>query len=178
MTEARPHRLPGDGWVECACGQKHWGLLGAAGLLVFRTLARPQVLLQHRAQWSHHGGTWGIPGGAIAPGESALQGALREAREETGLHANAVEPIGAVRLDHGTWRYTTILAILAPSITDDIPDDLSPRDTESIELRWVAAASVALLPLLPAFAEQWPLYLAAADRAVRRKGISAAVLAG
>ena len=30
------HRTPqpGDGWVECACGRRHWGLSGAAGLLL------------------------------------------------------------------------------------------------------------------------------------------------
>ena len=26
----------GDGWIECSCGSKHWGLNGAAGLLIYR----------------------------------------------------------------------------------------------------------------------------------------------
>ena len=49
----------GDGWIECSCGSKHWGLNGAAGILIYRDGA---ILLQHRAPWVHNGDTWGIPG--------------------------------------------------------------------------------------------------------------------
>jgi len=48
----------GDGWVECACGNKHWGLNGAAGIMILRG---HEILLQHRAPWVHNGDTWGIP---------------------------------------------------------------------------------------------------------------------
>ena len=74
----------GDGWVRCAQGHRHWGRFGAAGLLV---VAGGRLLLAHRAFWSHHGGTWGIPGGARDGAESARDAALREAVEETGLDA-------------------------------------------------------------------------------------------
>ena len=69
----------GDGWVQCDCGNKHWGLHGAAGLLLVRD---SMVLLQHRAPWVHNGDTWGIPGGARDSHEDVIQGALREAVEE------------------------------------------------------------------------------------------------
>ncbi|MFM7262396.1 MAG: hypothetical protein ACKO1X_01430 [Acidimicrobiales bacterium] len=41
----------GDGWVFCLkCQARHWGLNGAAGLLLVRTdLEEPHVLLQLRA---------------------------------------------------------------------------------------------------------------------------------
>ena len=29
----------GDGWVQCDCGNKHWGLNGAAGILISTTSA-------------------------------------------------------------------------------------------------------------------------------------------
>src|SRR3712207_9397511 len=75
-----------DGWVTCALGHRHWGRVGAAGLLVHRAGADgPELLLQHRATWSHHGGTWGTPGGALHAGESPEHGALREVQEELGL---------------------------------------------------------------------------------------------
>ena len=51
----------GDGWVQCALGHRHWGRFGAAGLLVN---ADRDFVLQHRAPWTHEGGTWGLPGGA------------------------------------------------------------------------------------------------------------------
>ena len=46
-------RGDGDGWTRCALGHKHWGIFGAAGLLLRHG---DLVLLQHRALWSHHGG--------------------------------------------------------------------------------------------------------------------------
>ena len=61
----------GDGWVMCSCGHRHWGLHGAAGLLLIRRdLDQPRVLLQLRAAWTHGGGTWALPGGAL----DSLQG--------------------------------------------------------------------------------------------------------
>src|SRR5690348_6784882 len=52
-----------DGWTTCALGHRHWGRAGAAGLLLHRDgSAGTEVLLQLRAVWSHHGGTWGTPG--------------------------------------------------------------------------------------------------------------------
>ena len=91
----------GNGWVQCAIGHYHWGLFGAAGLLV---VAHGSVLLQHRAPWSHEGDTWGIPGGARDSGESAVEGALREAAEETGLDPQLVTVTREVVDDHGVGK--------------------------------------------------------------------------
>ena len=48
----------------------------------------PAVLLQHRAPWSHQGGTWGLPGGARDSHETPEEAAKREAHEEAGLSAD------------------------------------------------------------------------------------------
>ena len=80
----------GDGWIECKCGGKHWGLFGAAGLLLIRDQS---ILLQHRAPWVHNGDTWGIPGGARDSHETAVEAALREANEEIGIDINLLTPI-------------------------------------------------------------------------------------
>lgn len=146
---------PGDGWVDCRCGHRHWGLHGAAGLLLGRagTPDRPPaVVLQHRAEWTHQGGTWGIPGGAREPGESAAQGALREAAEEAGIDAALVHVVGEHVLDHGDWSYTTVLAVLT------VPDAaVRPTDEESAEIAWVPLDEVDRRPLLGAFADAWPV---------------------
>jgi 8-oxo-dGTP pyrophosphatase MutT (NUDIX family) len=39
----------------------------------------------------------GLPKGHIDPGETALQAAVREVREETGVHAEYVQELGEVR---------------------------------------------------------------------------------
>ena len=156
MSDAPPThhpRLPGDGWVECACGRRHWGLYGAAGLLLVRRAADGApvaVVLQHRALWSDQGGTWGVPGGARMPGESPEAAALREAEEEAGIDPVSVRLRESRVLQHDDWSYTTVIA-----------DELSPvvptvTDAESVELRWVPVDEVADLPLLPAFAAAWP----------------------
>jgi MerR family redox-sensitive transcriptional activator SoxR len=79
-------RGSGDGFVHCSDGQMRWGLYGAAGV-VFVTGAEdgPLVMLQLRSGWSHEGGTWSCPGGALELGEDVLEGALREASEEVGV---------------------------------------------------------------------------------------------
>src|SRR5947209_18915297 len=74
-------RGDGDGWTRCARGHRHWGIFGAAGLQLWH---EGSVLMQHRALWSHHGGTWGILGGARNSDETAALAAGREAQEEAG----------------------------------------------------------------------------------------------
>lgn len=91
-TPHRP-RPPADGFLLCSCGRRHWGLSGAGGICALRAYeGRIQVLLQLRAPWSHSGGTWAIPGGAIEWRESAFSGALREFCEETGIEPHCVQP--------------------------------------------------------------------------------------
>ena len=151
-----------DGWTTCALGHRHWGRAGAAGLLLHRDgAAGPELLLQHRAEWSHHGGTWGTPGGALHAGEDAATGALREVCEELGLVPDDVV-LGAHSVDdHGGWSYTTVLARPARPIE---AADLR-LDGESTAVAWIALSGldeVALHPgLAGSLARLRPLLLAA-----------------
>ena len=148
MTRPGAPRDPGDAWVEGAGGVRYWGLFGAAGLLV----VDPErgVLLQHRAQWSHHGGTWGIPGGALRQGETALPAALREAGEEAGVPAGAIRVRATSVVDLEVWRYTTVVADVTVAFDPVI------SDPESLELAWVGLDEVEARPLHPGFAASWP----------------------
>jgi 8-oxo-dGTP pyrophosphatase MutT (NUDIX family) len=57
----------------------------------------PDVLLQRRADTlNSHAGQVSFPGGAIDPGEDAIQAALREAKEETGLLPEGVRPLAVL----------------------------------------------------------------------------------
>ncbi len=139
----------GDGWTRCGLGHDHWGLHGAAGLLLIAP--GPTVLLQHRAGWSHHGDTWGVPGGARGSGESPVHAALREAAEETGLDATGVVVEREHVDDHGGWSYTTVVARAESLLT------VHALDRESTDVRWVPLEDVADLVLHPGFAGSWPL---------------------
>jgi 8-oxo-dGTP pyrophosphatase MutT (NUDIX family) len=141
-------RADGDGWTRCALGHRHWGLFGAAGLLL---RSGDLVLLQHRALWSHHGGTWGLLGGARHRDESPAAAAAREAAEEAGLDPATYEVTGESTDDHGGWTYTTVLA-RAPE-----PVVLTALTEETLAVAWVPEADVTTLPLHPGFAATWPL---------------------
>ena len=139
-------RGDGDGWTHCALGHRHWGIYGAAGLLLWHG---DRVLLQHRALWSHHGGTWGVLGGARNQGETAAQAAAREAAEEAGVGSDCYEVVGEHVDDHGGWTYTTVVgravtAFRAPRLTP-----------ESLAVDWVHVERMHDLPLHPGFAASW-----------------------
>ncbi|MDL5158809.1 NUDIX hydrolase [Actinomycetospora termitidis] len=141
----------GDGWVVCGQGHRHWGRFGAAGLLLE---SDGRILLAHRIFWSHHGNTWGIPGGARDGDETAVETALRETAEETGLDPARVVVGNVSTDDHGGWSYTTVHATL------DEPVPLTPQDGEASELRWVTVEGVGDLDLHPGFAAFWAQHLA------------------
>lgn len=145
-------RKGADGFILCPCGSEHWGLAGAAGILAFRERESIEVLVQLRAEWSHSGGTWSNPGGAIGWSETPLEGALREFEEETAIGAGSLDVVGSIVRDHGDWRYTTFAARCETA--EPVPND------ESLALEW--APLDGLLegrldrPVHPAFAEDLP----------------------
>lgn len=143
----------GDGWAVGSDGQKHWGKFGAAGLLLRAPGpdGEPVVLLQHRAAWSHEGGTWSIPGGARDSHEDVVSAAVREAAEEGGLAPELIAVRTHLRTagDPAMWSYTTVIA-----------DAATPLETvanrESVELAWVRESEVDQRPLHPGFGAAWP----------------------
>ncbi|MFT8650558.1 MAG: Maf family nucleotide pyrophosphatase [Bifidobacterium psychraerophilum] len=164
---------PGDGWIDCACGHRHWGLNGASGVLLARRDQESgritDVLLQHRALWSAEGGTWGAPGGATADGESPLEGALRESFEEANIQPEDIRVVGSYREDHGPWGYATVFAFEKPG------HQVQPQanDDESMSVEWVPFDKVAQYKLISPLQRDWPEFeerlksLAAQDRPQR-----------
>jgi len=129
-------------------GEKYWGRFGAAGLLAYDP--DRGILLQHRVSWSHFGGTWGLPGGALHEGESAIAGAIREAQEEAGVPDGAVRARFTSVLDLGIWAYTTVVADVR------VPFEPVISDPESVALEWVPVDQVDSRPLHPGFGASWP----------------------
>jgi 8-oxo-dGTP diphosphatase len=137
----------GNGWVTCSLGHRHWGRYGAAGLLI--TDGR-QVLLQHRAAWTHEGDTWAVLGGARDSHEDPITAALREAAEEASLDPAVIAPFSEWTDDHGGWSYTTIVAHTSTVL------QLMPANAESTAIRWWPIDDVADLRLHHGFAATWP----------------------
>jgi 8-oxo-dGTP diphosphatase len=132
----------GDGWVLCTkCQSRHWGLHGAAGLLLVRTDIEPaSVLLQLRAAWTHGGGTWALPGGALDSHEEPWMGAAREAWEETGIDPEHIQFKMQFTDDHGNWRYDTLIAHTSVDV------GAYEANAESDDLRWVPIDEVGPWP--------------------------------
>jgi 8-oxo-dGTP pyrophosphatase MutT (NUDIX family) len=86
----------------------------------------PTVLLTLRASHMRdHSGQIAFPGGKIDAGETPLAAALREAREEIGLDARAVEPLGWLDpyLTGTGYRIAPLIGIVDPTFTPAINRD-------------------------------------------------------
>lgn len=141
----------GDGWVFCDCGNQHWGVYGAAGLLlVRRDLDNPHVLLQLRAAWTHGGGTWALPGGALDSHEDSVTAAAREAWEEAGIDPAHLQVKHIFTDDHGPWRYDTVIAHTHGDA------GAFAANAESAALQWVPLHEVDGFDLHPGLRSAWP----------------------
>jgi 8-oxo-dGTP diphosphatase len=143
-------RRSGDGFMRCSDGHVRWGIFGAAGVVfVTRGADGPLVMLQKRSAWSHEGGTWSCAGGALDEGESAYDGALREAAEEIGTvpgHRVLGECLFAPASD---WSYTTIVAEVEGSFGGSMN-----FETDAVD--WVPVGAVDDLALHAGFSAAWP----------------------
>lgn len=134
------------------CGT-HWGPHGAAGLLIHHDDpedGQTRYLLQKRAPWVDHGGTWGIPGGALHEGESPEEGARREAEEEMGELPDGLVHHRTHSDDHGGWVYHTV------RMRADEPFHPGEWDDESTGHGWFTRAEMRNMDLHPGFAQSLP----------------------
>jgi ADP-ribose pyrophosphatase YjhB (NUDIX family) len=100
-----------------------------------------QVLLVQRGKALDHG-LWGVPGGHVDPGETALRAAERELLEETGITATAQRYLTNVDvIRHGpdgdlTFHYLLAAVLCAYGSGDPVAGD------DAMDARWVPCADV------------------------------------
>lgn len=145
-----PTARSGDGFVRCSDGHVRWGRNGAAGV-VFVTVddGVPKVMLQLRSGFSHEGGTWSCPGGALDDGEGPYEGALREAAEEVGTPPSAHLLGQHVFVPATDWSYTTVVVGVDHAFG-------RPLNFETEAIEWVDLDEVERRALHPGFASAWP----------------------
>jgi 8-oxo-dGTP pyrophosphatase MutT (NUDIX family) len=92
-AQARFAPRPRPGWLP---HPPEAGLRPAAGLLLLFPIAADAhiVLTVRSSRLPSHAGQVSLPGGAVEPGESIEQAALREANEEIGLESDGVRILG------------------------------------------------------------------------------------
>ncbi len=127
------------------------GQPGIYGLVHFESLAVGVVVLddddrillvgQHR--YSIDAMSWEIPEGGVPPGESALDGAARELREETGVVADDWRELARVHTSNSVTDEFGIL-FTAHAVSHGEAD---PEGTEELEVRWLPFEEVLAMTL-------------------------------
>lgn len=108
----------------------------AVAVYPYRRTERGLELLQLRRTGAY-GGTWHNVYGGVEAGETAVQAALRELREETGLAAQALQQVE--HLESFYFRHTDRV-VLMPVFAAEIPADAEIRlNAEHDDWRWVPA---------------------------------------
>ncbi|HEY4070556.1 MAG TPA: NUDIX domain-containing protein [Sphingomicrobium sp.] len=132
----------------------------SAGILLFRTTRDVEVLLIKPGGpfWRNRdAGAWMIPKGAIEPGETAAEAALREFQEETGTELTAV-PFRLAEIRQAGGKYVEAFAAEgdldpATATSTDFEMEWPPRSgrrerfPEVVEARWMTLSEARAMML-------------------------------
>jgi 8-oxo-dGTP pyrophosphatase MutT (NUDIX family) len=113
----------------------------AVGVLVLDDTGRVLLVGQHRYALDRY--SWEIPEGGVPAGESALDGARRELREETGVEAEHWIELGRSHLSNSVSDEAAVL-YLATGLRHGVA---TPDGTEALDVRWVAFDEVLAMTL-------------------------------
>lgn len=137
--------------------------LGAIAVLV----EDDRVLLAQRGK-SPDKGLWGFPGGHVEPGETALEAARRELREETGLRATPVDYLTNVDVIRRDAEGRVVVHYLLAAVLCTDPEGTPRADDDARDVAWFGVEQVrsGALPMSAQVAEVMELAL------LRRRALS------
>ena len=97
------------------------------------------LLIAQRKENAHQGNLWEFPGGKCFSGETSVDCAVRETREETGLEVSVLEAWPEI-----THAYPDRTVTLHPFLCQALSADARPR--ESKRVLWVTPAKLSDYP--------------------------------
>ena len=113
----------------------------AVGVLALDDRDRALLVGQHRYALDQY--SWEIPEGGVPDGESAIDGARRELREETGIDASVWRELCRSHLSNSVSDEFAIL-FLATGLASGVA---TPDGTEALETRWAPFDEVLAMTL-------------------------------
>ncbi len=112
----------------------------------FFTVSDGEVLLLLRGEDSGNPFTWGIPGGNLEENEEAIEGALREAREELGQDMPNYTVKGEIRTIRGK-RLDKLFTVFVVEISPEDKKNFVPiLNDEHVEYRWFSLGNISSVP--------------------------------
>lgn len=117
------------------------GAPGIYGIVHFANLAvgvvaldeDDRILLVGQHRYALDAYSWEIPEGGVPDGETVLEGARRELREETGVDASDWRELARSHLSNSVSDEFAVL-FLATSLTNGVA---TPDGTEALDIRWM-----------------------------------------
>lgn len=137
-------------------GARYWGSEGAG---IFFTNG-DKVLLLKRSDKGDGAGTWGLPGGKLEDGESPIDAAQRESKEECGKFKG--QRVGEIEEKDGLHKWTTYFFRIEKPFKCKLSD-------EHTEYKWTKIEDIKSLKLHPKFSENLNRHLKTL-RSISKKG--------
>ena len=105
------------------------------GVSVFVKRGKKFLAVKREKEDEIFGGMWALPGGQIESGESVLQTAKREIKEETGLILTSLEQSSRLKGKLNVSGYPQILITVYRGEVSG--DELLPQDAEIEKASWI-----------------------------------------
>lgn len=119
-----------------------------------------KILMLKRSATSSEAGTWSLPGGGAKNGESQIQNAIRETKEETGISRIPGEQISTHQFKDRTVHFTTFIYKVEKPFT-------ARMSSEHTSYEWIPLNQLSGKNLHPKFRTGLETYLGSIRRKIR-----------